>query len=145
MTTILRKASAVWKGDLKSGTGKVSAPDSGAFRDTAYSFHTRFENQKGTNPEELIAAAHAGCFSMAFSSELGKAGMTPDTIETTATVKLEKKEAGFRVTGIHLQTHARVPGADAAKVKEAAEKAKAGCPISVLLSSVPITLETRVG
>lgn len=140
---IQRKAIGVWKGDLKEGSGTVTTPDSGVLHSTPYSFHTRFEHQKGTNPEELVAAAHAGCFSMAFSGKLGGLGMTPDSIETTATVKLEKKDAGFRVVGIHLDVRATVPKADPAKVQQAAEDAKNTCPISVLLSSVPVTMEFR--
>ena len=99
-----RKASAIWQGDLKGGKGTVST-ESGVLSNTQYSFNTRFENAKGTNPEELIAAAHAGCFSMALSAEMGKAGLTPDRIETTAALNFEKQDAGFTVTAIHLQTN----------------------------------------
>src|SRR5260221_11971659 len=102
-----RKASAVWKGALKDGKGTISAPG-GVLKDTQYSFTTRFENGPGTNPEELIAAAHAGCFSMALSAELGKAGITPDRIETTAQLSFEKQDAGWSVTGIHLQTNGKI-------------------------------------
>lgn len=143
MVGIQRKAGAVWKGTLKEGHGNLTTPDSGALHNLPYSFHTRFENQKGTNPEELVAAAHAGCFSMALSGQLGNAGITADKIETTATVKMEKKPEGFRVVGVHLDVRVAAPGADQAKVQQAAQNAKAGCPISALLSSVPITMDLR--
>jgi osmotically inducible protein OsmC len=129
-----RKASAIWRGGLKDGKGTISS-ESGALKDTRYSFGTRFEDGPGTNPEELIAAAHAGCFSMAFSAELGKAGITPESIQATATVTLDKKDDGFAVTESHLDVSARVPGADRAKVQAAADSAKAGCPISRLLNA----------
>src|SRR3954462_7903795 len=122
-----RKASAVWKGGLKDGKGSLSAPG-GALNNTQYSFSTRFEDAAGTNPEELIAAAHAGCFSMAFSAQLEKAGMKAERGETTASVTLEKLDAGFTITAIPLDTRARVPGADQETVLKAAENAKAGCP-----------------
>ena len=131
---IKRKASAIWQGGLKDGKGTISS-DSGVLKQTQYSFGTRFENGVGTNPEELIAAAHAGCFAMAFSAELGKASITPKSIETTATVTLEKSDAGFSVTASHLDVNANVPGADGAKVQQIAEAAKAGCPISKLLKA----------
>lgn len=137
-----RKASAVWNGDLKQGKGTIST-DSGVMRDTQYSFSTRFEDGIGTNPEELIAAAHAGCFSMALSAELGKAGMTPQKIQTTATVTLDKVESGWGVTGVHLETTATIPGADRAKFDAAANAAKAGCPISKLLNT-NITLDAKL-
>src|SRR5438874_1607682 len=105
-----RKASAVWQGNLKAGKGTIST-DSGILSNAQYSFGTRFEQGVGTNPEELVAAAHAGCFSMAFSAQLGEAGLTPDRIETTATVTLEKTAAGFEVTASHLETRAKIPGA----------------------------------
>jgi osmotically inducible protein OsmC len=127
-----RKASAIWRGGLKDGKGAIST-DSTVLKDTQYSFSTRFENGVGTNPEELIAAAHAGCFSMAFSAELGKANLTPESINTTATVTLEKTDAGFTVTKSHLDVTAKIPGADQAKATEIANAAKAGCPISRLL------------
>lgn len=129
-----RKASAVWRGGLKDGKGAIST-ESGALKETQYSFGTRFENGVGTNPEELIAAAHAGCFSMAFSAELGKAGITPESIHTTATVTLEKTDAGFTVTESHLDVTAKVSGADKSKVLEIANATKAGCPISRLLKT----------
>lgn len=138
-----RKGSAVWKGGLKDGKGTVST-ESGALRDQQYSFGTRFENGAGTNPEELIGAAHAGCFSMAFSAQLGEAGMKAERIETTATVTLEKTEAGMTVTAIHLDVSAEVPGADPAKFQTAAENAKKGCPISRLLSAATITMDAKL-
>ena len=136
-----RKASALWQGGLKDGKGSIST-DSGVLKNTQYSFSTRFENGMGTNPEELIAAAHAGCFSMAFSAELGKAGITPKNIETTATVTLDKTDAGFTVTESHLDLIADIPGADEVKVREIANAAKAGCPISRLLNA-KVTLDAK--
>ncbi len=127
-----RKASAVWKGGLKDGKGTISS-DSGVLKDTKYSFSTRFEGEPGTNPEELIAAAHAGCFSMALSAQLGGAGITPEQISTQAAVSLEKVDAGFAITAVHLTVRARIPGADQAKFMEAANNAKAGCPVSKVL------------
>jgi len=129
-----RKGSAIWNGDLKSGKGTVSA-ESGAVKDVQYSFSTRFENGVGTNPEELIAAAHAGCFSMALSAQLGEAKLTPTSVRTTATVTLEKTDAGFTVTRSHLDVVANVPGATQAAFDQAAANAKAGCPISRLLNA----------
>lgn len=137
-----RKASAVWRGGLKDGKGAIST-ESGTLKETRYSFGTRFENGVGTDPEELIAAAHAGCFAMAFSAELGKAGITPKSIHTTATVTLEKADAGFTVTESHLDVTAKVSGADKSKVLEIANAAKAGCPISRLLKT-NITMATEV-
>jgi len=139
---MIRKASARWEGGLKDGKGVVSA-QSGAFKNLAYTFKTRFEESPGTNPEELIAAAHAGCFSMAFSAELGKAGMTPQSVETTANVTLEMLPSGPTVTAIHLETTARVPGADKAKFDAAADAAKKGCPISRLLNA-KITMDAKL-
>lgn len=129
-----RNASAVWKGDLKSGKGTIST-ESGVLSDTQYSFKTRFEDGKGTNPEELIGAAHAGCFSMAFSSELGKLNLTADSIRTTATVSLEKTDAGFTITAVHLDVKAKVPGADKETFEKAANNAKKGCPVSRVLNA----------
>ena len=129
-----RKASAVWNGSLKEGKGTLSS-DSGVLSQTPYSFRTRFQEEKGTNPEELIAAAHAGCFSMALSMILGQGGMTADKIETEAIVTLEQAGDGFAVTASHLDVRASIPGADAAAFQDAAEKAKAGCPISKLLNT----------
>ena len=137
-----RTASAVWRGGLKDGKGTISS-DSGVLKETQYSFSTRFENGAGTNPEELIAAAHAGCFSMAFSAELGKAGITPESIRTTATVTLDKTDAGFTVTESHLDVTAKIPGADKSKALEIANAAKAGCPISRLLKA-NITMDANI-
>src|ERR1051326_3837927 len=129
-----RKASAVWKGGLKEGKGEFSAP-SGVFLHVPYSFRTRFEDAPGTNPEELIAAAHASCFSMALSAQLGAANLTPEAINTTASLKMEKLEAGWMITSIHLDVSARVPSADEAAFQKAAENAKAGCPVSKVLNA----------
>ena len=139
---MVRNASAVWKGSLKEGKGTIST-DSKVLSNTQYSFATRFENGAGTNPEELIAAAHAGCFSMALSGQLTAAGIPPESIETTAAVTLEKLEAGFTVTKIHLDVAARVPGADKAAFDKAAENAKNGCPISRLLKA-DITMTAKL-
>ena len=137
-----RKASAVWQGGLKDGRGTIST-DSGVLQKTQYSFSTRFEEGIGTNPEELIAAAHAGCFSMALSGQLGAAGMVAESIETTATVSLEQVGAGWEVTTVHLDVAVRIPGADAAAFETAAQNAKAGCPISKLLKA-EITMDARL-
>jgi len=137
-----RKASAVWKGGLKDGTGTIST-QSGVLTDTQYSFSTRFEEGTGTNPEELIAAAHAGCFSMALSGQLGNAGVTAESISTSASVTLEKTEAGFTVTKVHLDVVARIPGGDRQTFETAANNAKAGCPISRLLKA-EITMDARL-
>jgi osmotically inducible protein OsmC len=139
---MIRKGSAEWRGNLKEGKGTVST-ESGVVSNAAYSFSTRFENAKGTNPEELVAAAHAGCFSMALSGQLGAAGMTPESIRTTAAVTLEKVGDGFTVTASHLDVTAKIPGADRAKFEKAAADAKAGCPISRLLNA-KITMEARL-
>ena len=137
-----RKASAVWSGDLKTGKGSIST-ESGTLKQTQYSFSTRFENGVGTNPEELIAAAHAGCFSMAFSAELGRAGFTPESIFTTATVTLDKTDAGFTVTESNLEMTAKIPGIDGEKFTDIANGAKAGCPISRLLNA-KISLDAKL-
>jgi len=137
-----RKASAVWRGGLKDGKGSI-ATESGVLRDAQYSFGTRFENGIGTNPEELIAAAHAGCFAMAFSAELGKAGITPDSISATATVSLDKTDAGWTVTASHLDVTAKIPGGDKTQVLGIANVAKLGCPISRLLRA-NVTMEARL-
>jgi lipoyl-dependent peroxiredoxin len=137
-----RKASAVWQGDLKTGKGTIST-DSGVLQNTQYSFSTRFEDGKGTNPEELIAAAHAGCFSMALSNQLGEQGMKAESINTTATVTLEKLESGFTITEVHLSLVARIPQADEAKFNQAVEAAKTGCPISKLFNA-KITLDSKL-
>jgi len=137
-----RSGHAVWKGGLKDGKGTVSS-DSGVLSNVPYNFGMRFENEKGTNPEELIAAAHAACFSMALSLALGEAGMTAESIDTHATVTLEKGDAGFAVTASHLDTTVKIPGADRAKFEKAAEGAKSGCPISKLLNA-RITMEAKL-
>jgi len=139
---MIRKASAVWNGSLKEGKGTIST-DSGVLSKTPYSFSTRFENGAGTNPEELIAAAHAGCFTMALSAQLGNAGITPESLETTAAVTLEKLEVGFTITKVHLDVSARIPGVDKSAFEKAAENAKAGCPISRLLKA-EITMTARL-
>lgn len=137
-----RKGSAIWRGGLKDGKGTVST-ESGVLSNAQYSFGTRFENGKGTNPEELIGAAHAGCFSMALSGELGKVNLTPESINTTATVTLEMLESGPSVTSIHLETVAKIPGADRSVFEKAANNAKAGCPISRLMNA-EITMEAKL-
>lgn len=137
-----RKASAVWKGNLLGGTGTVSTA-SQVLDNTQYSFKTRFEEGKGTNPEELIGAAHAGCFSMALSAQLGEMGLTPDYINTTATVTLEKVENGFAITQIHLEVSAKVPGADQATFLKAATGAKENCPVSRLFKA-NITMDAKL-
>lgn len=129
-----RTGSAHWTGGLKDGKGTVST-QSGVLSQTQYSFSTRFENGIGTNPEELIAAAHAGCFSMALSAQLGAAGMTADSIDTTATVTLDKVGEGFGITAVHLEVKANIPGADKAKFDEATQNAKKGCPVSKVLNT----------
>lgn len=129
-----RKASAMWQGGLKDGKGTLSA-DSGVLSQTPYSFHTRFESTPGTNPEELLAAAHAGCFTMALSGQLGQAGMTVERLETTATITLEKVGDGFAITKSHLDLVARVPGADRAKFDAAVNAAETGCPVSKLFKA----------
>ncbi|HWA87184.1 MAG TPA: OsmC family protein [Opitutus sp.] len=138
-----RKASAVWQGDLKSGKGAVST-ESGVLKSAQYSFTTRFENGAGTNPEELVAAAHAGCFSMALSFGLQQAGFTAEKVETTATLNFDNVQpAGWTVTAIHLDTTAKVPGVSAEKFTEVANGAKANCPISRLLKA-DITLHAKL-
>ena len=134
-----RSASAEWKGDLKSGKGTIST-ESGVLSDSQYSFKTRFEEGKGTNPEELVAAAHAGCFSMALSLELANFDLTADSLKTTAAVTLEKTDQGFAITKVHLDLKAKIPGADNATFQKAADNAKKGCPISKLLNA-EITLD----
>jgi len=137
-----RTGSAHWSGGLKDGKGTVSTA-SGVLHGTQYSFSTRFENGAGTNPEELIAAAHAGCFSMALSAQLGNAGMTAESIDTTATLTLEKTEAGFSITASHLDVTVKIPGADQAKFEEAAKAAEAGCPVSRVLNT-KITMDAKL-
>jgi osmotically inducible protein OsmC len=128
-----RRATATWEGSLKDGKGRFTV-ESGRIGETPYSWAQRFGEEKGTNPEELIAAAHASCFAMASSSELGKIGITPQRIEAKATVTMEKAEAGFSITRSHLDVTVRAPGADRAKVQQALEAAKKGCPVSRLLA-----------
>ena len=139
---MIRKGWAVWRGGLKDGNGTVST-ETGVLKETPYTFKARFENGQGTNPEELIAAAHAGCFSMALSLILGDAGMTAERIETHAEVTLEKVGDAFEITASHLRLFARIPGADQAKFDAAAEKAKAGCPVSKLMKA-RITLDAKL-
>ena len=139
---MLRSASAEWRGGLKDGRGRVSTA-SGAVKGVRYSFSTRFENEPGTNPEELVAAAHAACFSMALSGDLGRAGYQPVDIDTTATLDFDKTEAGWTVKSIHLEVKAKVPGADPVKFLAAAEKAKKTCPISRLLNT-NITMSAKL-
>lgn len=138
-----RSASAVWHGSLKEGTGTIST-QSGVLKETQYSFGSRFENGIGTNPEELIAAAHAGCFTMALSGQLTSANLTPESLETTAVVTMETTGDGPTVTKIHLTTRAKVPGAEKEKFDELATKAKEGCPISRLLKAAEITLDAQL-
>jgi osmotically inducible protein OsmC len=137
-----RKASAVWQGDLKAGKGTLST-DSGVLKQTAYSFHSRFENGIGTNPEELLAAAHAGCFTMALSAQLGGAGMTAQKLETTATISLDKVGDGFSITKSHLDVVATIPGADQAKFDAAVKAAETGCPVSRLFKA-EITVSAKL-
>jgi osmotically inducible protein OsmC len=137
-----RTASAVWSGDLKQGKGSLTTP-SGVLKDTAYSFHTRFEQGAGTNPEELIAAAHAGCFTMATSAFLGKAGFTPDKLSTEAALTLEQVDGNWTITAIHLTLTAKVPGVDEQKFQQIVADAKANCPVSRVLNA-KITLDARL-
>lgn len=139
---LVRKAQAVWEGDLLKGRGQM-AFGGGAF-EGQYSFSSRFEEGVGTNPEELIAAAHAGCFSMAFSNVLAKAGFTPERVETTAKVRLEKLPEGFKITRIDLETVGDVPNISEAQFMELAEGAKKGCPVSQLLTGAEITLQATL-
>jgi osmotically inducible protein OsmC len=141
--TIKKRASAHWQGGIKDGKGRIST-ESGALKDQPYGFNTRFEDQPGTNPEELIGAAHAGCFSMALSKELEERGMLAESIDTQAEVWLEKEGGGFRISAVHLSLRARIPGADRNKFEEAVETAKTGCPVSNLLNaeiSLQVTLD----
>jgi osmotically inducible protein OsmC len=129
-----KSGSAVWQGGLKDGKGAIST-ESGALKEYPYGFNSRFEGKPGTNPEELIGAAHAGCFTMALSLILGEAGLTASRMDTKADVTLEKREEGFTITAVHLTLRAQIPGADDAKFQELAAKAKAGCPVSRLLKT----------
>lgn len=137
-----RHASAVWNGDLKAGSGTISSA-SGVLDATQYSFKTRFADGAGTNPEELIAAAHAGCFSMAFANELAKASMTPESVATKATVTLDQVEGGFSISAVHLEVQAKVPGADQAAFDRAATTAKENCPVSKVLNA-EITMDATL-
>ena len=137
-----RKASAVWNGGLKDGKGGIST-ESGVLKDTQYSFSTRFENGIGTNPEELIVAAHAGCFSMALAAQLGNANLKLERVVTTATVTMEKLEAGWTLTAVHLDVTAKIPNATAAAFEAAANNAKSGCPISRVLNA-KITMDAKL-
>ena len=137
-----RTASAIWLGDLKRGKGSL-ATQSGALKETPYSFTTRFENEVGTNPEELIAAAHAGCFTMALSAFLGRAGFTPEKLSTQATLSLEQLQGNWTITSIHLDTSARIPGIGREKFEEIAADAKANCPVSRVLNAT-ITLDAKL-
>ena len=137
-----RKASAQWQGDLKTGKGTVST-ESGVLQNTAYSFSTRFENGKGTNPEELAAAAHAGCFTMALSAELGKANLVATSLRTTCTVTLDKVDGGWGITESHLEVVAKIPGASQEAFRKAAETAETGCPISKLFKT-KITMDAKL-
>ena len=137
-----RKASAVWQGDLKSGKGAIST-DSGTLKNTQYSFSTRFENGVGTNPEELLAAAHAGCFTMALSAQLGGLGLAAQKLETTATITLDKVGDGFSVTKSHLDLVAKIPGADKSKFDTAVKAAETGCPVSKLFKA-EITISAKL-
>jgi osmotically inducible protein OsmC len=138
-----RTGSAVWRGGIRDGQGSVST-ESGVLDGAQYSFATRFEDGKGTNPEELIAAAHAGCFSMALSKQLEDAGMKAESIDTNAAVTLEKTDAGFTITKVHLEVTARIPGGDQTAFETAANNAKAGCPVSRLLNA-EITMDAKLG
>lgn len=137
-----RKASAVWQGGLKEGRGTLST-ESGVLSTTPYSFRTRFENEQGTNPEELLGAAHAGCFSMQLGALLEKAAMTADNIETEAAVTIEKEGEGFTITSVHLDVAVSIPGGDQAKFEEIAQKAKEGCPVSKLFNT-KITMDAKL-
>ncbi|QTN47746.1 OsmC family protein [Ectopseudomonas mendocina] len=134
-----KTASAHWQGGIKDGQGTIST-QSGVLKDSPYGFNTRFEDKPGTNPEELIGAAHAGCFSMALSKELGEAGMTAESIDTQAQVTLDKVDGGFEISTVHLSLRAKIPGADRAAFEKAVETAKTGCPVSKVLNAA-ITLE----
>jgi osmotically inducible protein OsmC len=139
---MVKKAWAVWKGGIKDGAGTLST-ETGVLKEAPYGFRSRFENGPGTNPEELIGAAHAGCFSMALSLMLGEAGLTPERIETHAAVTIDKAGGGFEITSSHLSVVAKIPGADRAKFDEIANKAKAGCPVSKLMKA-KITMEATL-
>lgn len=140
--SIKKTASAHWEGDLKTGIGSIST-ETGVLREAPYGFKARFEGGKGTNPEELIGAAHAGCFSMALSMILGEAGLTAESIDTTAEVTLDKQDDGFAITAVHLVLKAKVPGATQQQFDELTTKAKEGCPVSKVLKA-DITLDATL-
>jgi osmotically inducible protein OsmC len=140
---IIRSGSVVWQGGMKDGKGAIST-ESGALKDYPYGFASRFEGQKGSNPEELIGAAHSACFTMALSKILGEANLTAEEMNTTAAVTLEKLEDGFAITTIHLTLKAKIPGADQATFEQLAAKAKAGCPVSKVLKAANITLDAQL-
>jgi len=140
---IVRSGSVVWQGGMKDGKGAIST-ESGALKDYPYGFASRFEGQKGSNPEELIGAAHSACFTMALSKILGEANLTAEEMNTTAAVSLEKLEDGFAITTIHLTLKAKIPGADQATFEQLAAKAKAGCPVSKVLKAANITLDAQL-
>jgi osmotically inducible protein OsmC len=137
-----RSAQAQWQGDLKSGTGTISTA-SGTLASTPYSFHSRFEQGKGTNPEELLAAAHAGCFTMALSSQLTQAGLKAERLETTCTITLEQKDGSFAITESHLELKAKIPGATQEAFDKATKAAETGCPVSKLYNT-KITLDAHL-
>jgi osmotically inducible protein OsmC len=137
-----RSAQAKWQGDLKSGAGTISTA-SGTLATTPYSFHSRFEQGKGTNPEELLAAAHAGCFTMALSAQLAEAGLKATSLETSCTITLEQKDGGFAITESHLELKAKVPGASNEAFQKATKAAETGCPVSKLFNT-KITLDARL-
>jgi osmotically inducible protein OsmC len=137
-----RSAEAQWRGDLKSGAGTISTA-SGTLSQTPYSFHSRFEQGKGTNPEELLAAAHAGCFTMAVSAQLAQAGLKADSLTTTCKITLDKTDGGFGITESHLELRAKIPGATKEAFEKATEAAKTGCPVSKLYNT-KITLDARL-
>ena len=139
---MIKHASAVWLGGIKDGGGTIST-ETGVLREAPYGFNSRFEGGKGTNPEELIGAAHAGCFSMALSMMLGQQGLTAERIDTKAAITLDKVGEGFQVTASHLTVVAKIPGADPAKFAEIAAQAKSGCPISKLLNTT-ITMDAKL-
>lgn len=138
-----RTASAIWKGPVKTGTGSIST-ETGVLDNAPYGFQSRFENGPGTNPEELIGAAHAGCFSMALSLMLGEADLEPERIETKATVQLDETEDGFEISAVHLDVKAKVPDTDAATFGKIADKAKQGCPVSKALAGAKITMDATL-
>ena len=143
MASIKRHASAAWSGSGQEGSGSLTT-QSATLKDTPYSFRARFGDGKGTNPEELIAAAHAACFSMALSAQLGAANLTPESVSTAATLTMEKLEAGWTITAVHLDVVAKVPGASAEAFNTAAQNAKAGCPVSKVLNA-KITMDAKLG